>query len=112
MTTDAICSSAAAESAAVSARTVWKFPISLPGHMDNVPRGGRLLFVGLQGEDLIGWVLVDPDAERVTRLVHIYGTGHPVPPERVNDAFIGTVFMGPYVFHFFDGGERVIGESS
>ena len=80
--------------------------------MDNVPRGGRLLSVGLQDGAITGWVLVDPDAERVTRIIHVYGTGHPVPPERVKDAFIGTVFMGPYVFHCFDGGERIIGESS
>ena len=54
MTTDTIYSNAAEVSAAMGAKTIWKFPISLTGYMSHVPSGARLLSVGAQGEEFIG----------------------------------------------------------
>lgn len=84
---------------------VWKFEIPIDGFKVEIPQGAVPLSVGIQGNAIMVWATVDPSAPKVTRAFPIYGTGHKIPPEDRDLPFIGTVFIGPYVFHVFDRGE-------
>jgi hypothetical protein len=71
-----------------------------------MPSGARILHVAQSNEpttsDLCIWALVDPEAPTAARTICIYGTGHPCGEE----AHIGTVEIGPFVWHVFDAGEE------
>jgi len=61
---------------------------------------GNILSAGVQGDDIMVWAVYDDDAEPRDVRVSVMGTGHDFvnAPE---SAFVGTVFMGPLVFHVF-----------
>ena len=85
---------------------VWKYRALLVpgGHPLEFPAGARVLSAGVQGSDVVLWVLVDPQAqERATQRVHIVGTGHPIGVEDARSLrFIGTVeYPGGEWFHVF-----------
>lgn len=76
-----------------------------------MPHGARLLSVGAQGDDMVVWAIVDPQAKAVVRRFAVYPTGLtevPAHPGR----FLGTVMFegGRLVFHVFEVGH--VGESS
>jgi len=67
-----------------------------------IPCGARFLHIGVQGTTVCIWCLVDPMAPLDVVLLNVYGTGDVVtdPPE----TYLGTVFVGPFVWHVFDRG--------
>jgi hypothetical protein len=85
-------------------RTVYKFEIQ-PEHTLRLPKGSGILSVGVQGDKMFLWALVDPRNEVVSeeRRIEVYGTGHEIPNPGDLE-FIGTLIMygGFLVFHVFE----------
>lgn len=85
--------------------TIWKFP--LPDVKDvqelELPATCHILG-GMQVQAGIPtfWAIVNTDAPKVKVNIHVRGTGHelnlPPPPLAVH---IGTVQLGPLVWHYF-----------
>ena len=61
---------------------------------------GQVLSAGVQGDDIMIWAVHDDSTLARQVRVCVMGTGHPfvVAPE---SDFVGTVFLGPLVFHVF-----------
>lgn len=91
----------------MSRRTIWKYSILPNMNTINVPSGAKPLSVAFQGQELMVWLLVDPDASKVDRTFAIYGTGHIIPEGREIGVFLGTTVHPTfgYVIHVFDLGE-------
>ena len=88
-------------------KSIWKFPIEAVGIQGiPMPLGAKLLDVQIQAGQPCLWALVDPAAEKVTRQISVYGTGHPMllPDQPYIASF--QLAGGALVFHAFDGGER------
>ncbi len=89
-------------------KTVWKFNVPLS---DNVtvamPRGARILHVGVQSEltsltpTFQLWALVDTEDKIEYKTFRIAGTGHKLNDEETQN-YIGTVFFQALVFHVFN----------
>jgi hypothetical protein len=91
-------------------RAVWKYAIQPDDFAVDMPRGARILSVGVQQGDAVFWALVDPEAPRAARRMRTVGTGHSHPDEFWQGwRFVGTVgpLHGALWFHLFDGGEPV-----
>lgn len=90
--------------------TVWKYPIPQYGFQNEyatvqMPIGAQILTVGAQGHEICAWARVDPSRPSVGRKIAVYGTGHAIADIAEGADYIGTVFLGPLVFHVFDLGE-------
>lgn len=87
--------------------TVYKYPIEVKSHFPlSLPDGARILKVDFQGDQLCLWALGDTNVKPVTRMIRVFGTGHPIGTENPNVTmnklvFIDTVFHGPFVWHVF-----------
>ena len=87
-------------------KKIFKYELPIADYLDiAMPYGARVLSVGVQGQDILVWALVDPKAPIVVHMFAIRETGHPVLPEVEQGDFLGTIFSGPFVWHIFDLGE-------
>jgi len=66
-------------------------------------QGAQILNVHEQGGDITIWAMVDPDAEIAKRDFAVWGTGH--LHSKDPEGFVGSVLIGPFVWHVFDLGE-------
>jgi hypothetical protein len=85
-------------------KTIWKFPLEVTDAQGVLlPQGAQVLTAQLQGRSLCLWALVDPDAPKTVRLLHIFGTGHPVH-NADSLRYISTFQLdgGALVFHVFE----------
>ena len=84
-------------------RQIWKYPLALVDKQTiQMPTGAEVLSVQLQEGVPYMWVLVGPEPERVERIFHVYGTGHPIPNYISKRMFIGTWQYPGLVFHLFE----------
>lgn len=87
-------------------RRIWKFPTTVTA-VDRVemPRGAKLLHVGVQGQTIVNvWAEVDLDEPFTTRrLAHV--TTGAEPPDT---PYVGTYHLvdGGFVGHIYDMGEE------
>lgn len=82
---------------------IYKYVVA-PFNKTAMPAGAHPLQVGQQGDEMVCWAVVDPDAEIVQRDISGFPTGALGPPR--NAQFINTVQRTDgLVFHFFDIGE-------
>lgn len=89
-------------------RAIYKYRLAVADEQKLLLRG-RVLSVGVQGGNIMVWAVHDDDAlERKVRF-SIRGTGHPLGDADVSD-FVGTVFMGLFVWHVF-ATEGMLGET-
>lgn len=80
-------------------RTIHKFTLRITDVQSlSLPRGAVPLSVQVQHDSPQMWALVNDETERGERLMFCCGTGHPAPADA---QFVGTVQMGPLVWHFF-----------
>jgi hypothetical protein len=82
---------------------VWKYTIQVGDEVDvDMPLDAELLHVAATGsvDHLELWARVEPTRSIETRRILVRGTGHPVEIE----PYVGTVIVGPLVWHVFDGG--------
>ena len=82
-------------------KKIWKYALKDSDAEYEIPEGGRILSVQMQGGGLTMWALVDIDAKREKRRVTVYGTGHDLPP--YPGRYVGTVQASPaLVWHIFE----------
>jgi len=84
-------------------QTIWKYPLLLTDEqVIAVPENSSVLDVQFQGDTLCLWVLLDDTDARVATVIHIYGTGHPLPDD-VDEYHIGTVQQPSqgFIWHCF-----------
>ncbi len=82
-------------------KTLWKFPLECFGGAQSfsVPAAGVIRFFGMQGTTPCLWIEVHQDAPSEIRSFIIHGTGHPIP---IAEAYLGTCFDGPLVWHVYE----------
>lgn len=87
-------------------RVVWKFPVPIPGTINQVPVGAEWLCVQEQYGQFVAWAVVDPYAPKESRWLKWIGTGDHVVSE--GDQYIGTIQLhgGTLVLHLFDTGKE------
>jgi len=74
--------------------TIWKFPLAITdGQEVKMPKGATILSVGMIGDSLFLWAMVDSEeVEKEYRQIRIHGTGHHVYKyDRLT--FLGTVIQ-------------------
>jgi hypothetical protein len=80
-------------------KSIYKYPLE-PADETVLTLRGDVLSAGVQGDDIMVWAVHDDTAlERQVR-INVMGTGH-LFVDAAESAFIGTVFLGPLVFHVF-----------
>jgi hypothetical protein len=97
--------------------TIWKFPLTITDVQQVLmPHGAIILTCQTQGEAPVLWAIVDPDRPEANREIHMFGTGHPIPPNGGGRRYIGTfqIAGGSLVFHVFEAvtvplSEKVLG---
>lgn len=89
---------------------IWKYKLEVQDSTTLlIPKGARFLSTGLQGSDIIIWILVDPNqTEQESHTIEVYGTGNPIVNNMNFREFLGTVITGHFVWHIFvkDSRER------
>jgi len=85
-------------------KTIYKFPIEVKNDFQlTLPKNSQILHVGMQGENLRMWVLIDKDEkEAEVRHFCLFGTGHDFA--LLDYKYIGTfqLYTGSLVFHLFE----------
>lgn len=86
-------------------KTIWKYEISPDTTELPLREGAEILTVGVQGNNVCAWVLLDPEAREQTYRIATYGTGFPIPGH-YSGRYVGTLFLADaqLVFHVFDLG--------
>jgi hypothetical protein len=81
--------------------TIWKFPLQVADRQTvMMPGGAAILTAQMQSGQLCLWAQVEATQTKTPRVIRIFGTGHGIP-DADND-YIGTVQMGPLVWHVFE----------
>lgn len=85
-------------------KTIWKFELQINDMQElTMPDGAEILSVANQNDKLCLWAMVNPSNENRRRYIEIIGTGrHIVEGMGIDREFIGTVFIGPFVWHVFE----------
>lgn len=88
-------------------KTIWKFPLEISDTIRlDMPLGAEVLSVQMQDGTPTLWALVEPAMPLTAYSFRVFGTGHPVPNGAGLDVFVGTLQMGPLVFHMFKDWSR------
>ncbi|MFH5927065.1 DUF7352 domain-containing protein [Roseomonas xinghualingensis] len=85
----------------MTVQAIYKY-ILRPGEPVMMPaRSGRMISVGVQGDDICLWASVDPMTRERPCTFHVVPTGGRVPDF---STFVGTVMLhgGALVFHVFE----------
>lgn len=84
--------------------TIWKYVFEWKQiNIFEIPGGGRVLSVGVQGTKIVMWVMVRPDQLTQTRRFEIIGTGNPIEVDNgIEREFIGTAQVDEFVWHVFE----------
>lgn len=75
-------------------KQVWKYKLNLKDNPTvRMPAGAQPLSVGMQGDELMVWALVDPEREEQLEWLgfRVAGTGHPIEAVMESWKFMGTV---------------------
>jgi hypothetical protein len=85
-------------------KTIWKFPLDADATSLPLKEGAEILTVGVQGNNVCVWVLLDSEALDQTYRIATYGTGFPMSEKP--GRYVGTFFIADaqLVFHVFDMG--------
>ena len=81
-------------------KSIWKYPRAMVGEQEvEVPESAKFLCAAEQGGLPTVWAEVDIEAKKVPRKFVMVGTGQVVP--NYSMAYIGTAFVGPFVWHVY-----------
>ncbi len=85
-------------------RKIWKYELrGLTGTVLEMPRDATIVHVGMQGNVICMWALVDVNAEKERRMFRPFGTGHEIHDDiRCSYEYVGTVFDGSFVWHIME----------
>ena len=79
-------------------KSIYKYKLEPQG--ENVLKlRGPVLSAGVQGDDIMIWAVHDDELTPRNFRISTRGTGHELDGDEGD--FIGTVFLGPLVFHIF-----------
>lgn len=84
-------------------KTIWKYQLERIGETSiSMPKGAEILNIGIQGNWLCLWALVDTEAEKESRCFMVYGTGWEI--DNIELSYIDTFIteIGFFVWHFFE----------
>lgn len=87
----------------MESETIWKFTLEPKSFQQiEMPAGAQILSVQVQREDICVWAVVNPAAQKESRILEIVGTGHRM--SKATRKFLGTIQMdnGNLVFHVFE----------
>lgn len=86
-------------------KTIYKYQLFTKDQIIHMPKGAKILSAAEQKGYACIWALVDDEAPKVKRMIHVDMTGGN-SERRVESVFIGTVLLvgGTFVIHIFDGG--------
>lgn len=90
--------------------TIWKYKLQITDEQEvEMPAFADILTVqkGQDEDDIFLYAIVNPEAEKETREILIFGTGNPLPSDvhfDVNCVYIGTVQTHNHnlVWHVFE----------
>lgn len=88
----------------VPRRAIWKFTLDKPATDFRVPVGSVVLAAGIQGDDIVIWMLVWTDADTEWRSFQAFNTGQEIPgdPDRLAE-FVGSLTSKTgIVWHVFE----------
>lgn len=86
-------------------QVIWKYPPKLVARQAvSFHEPGQLLHLGLDGEGVMcAWSTAFPGGEPRERILHIVGTGHPIPnPPGKRLQFMRSITQAPFVWHIFE----------
>lgn len=90
-------------------KTVHKYALGLPNKHDVVvlamPLGSEILHIGPQHDRPMVWAMVDPAMPLVDYKLKVFGTGFEIPERYTKSDYVGTVFSGGFVWHFYNAKE-------
>lgn len=83
-------------------KKIFKYTIQTPSQNPSVqlPVGAKILKVGVQDDKIVFWAEVDTYNVIETKHFEVFGTGWELPEDSTL-VYLGTVFMGEYVFHVY-----------
>jgi len=79
---------------------IWKYTLKAMHTTLAIPKGGNILSVQFQGNEIVMWVLVDPVMEKVNRNIIMFWTGEIISDTEGLD-YLGTV-QTDLVYHVFE----------
>jgi hypothetical protein len=83
-------------------KTIYKYKLEITDIQSiETPGFPQFLEPQFQNGELFIWAIVEPGKETTKEQIAIYGTGNPVPDDISSDIFLGTIQMGPLVWHIF-----------
>lgn len=80
-------------------KSIYKYQLE-PQELTTLTLRGDVLSAGVQGDDIMVWAVHDDAAPQRLVRVNVMGTGHQFV-DAPESSFVGTVFLGPLVFHVF-----------
>lgn len=85
-------------------RTIYKYELEVAQEQIRaLPAKAKVLSVQAQDGRVVFWAEVDTAAPIKERKFFCVGTGWEAPPEWAE--YVGTIQLGQFVWHFYDGGE-------
>lgn len=84
--------------------TIFKYALKVGETTHDMPEGATILSVQLQHDCITLWALVVEGRPLAQRKFSVFGTGHKVPYGTGTKDFLGTVQVGPLVWHVFETG--------
>lgn len=79
---------------------IFKYPLEITNVQSfPIPRGYKILHVGVQNDKLYLWTLIDQKQESDFAIIHIIGTGQEF--DLSSHDYIGSVQMNQFVWHIF-----------
>ena len=84
-------------------KQIWKYEINIGKTKRDIPSNATILSVGLQGNNICVWALVDTEARTSERTFYVYGTGWDIEESVEYLSCIGTVQdNNGLVWHVFE----------
>ena len=80
-------------------KTIYKYQLA-SAEENKMRLRGKILSAGVQNGSIMIWAVHDDQQPECEVTVSVMGTGHDFVNADDRD-FIGTVFLGPFVFHVF-----------
>jgi hypothetical protein len=87
-------------------QTVQKFALQVSAVLEvEMPRGARLLHLGIVRARPCVWALIDEPSPRVLRRFRLTASGEPIADLTADWKYVGTVLLGANDCHLWDLGE-------
>ncbi len=84
-------------------RTIYKYTLKIVEKQTiAMPATGTILHIEAQGDKLCLWAEIETTFKIGQRTFCLFGTGRALPPECQLPDYVGTVLIGPLVWHVYE----------